>query len=245
MTLQFDHAVILVRDLNAAINDYRQLGFNAFFGGEHAGGKTHNALIVFADGTYVELLAPTRPELLQTVDPTDRTNFLFMFQYGEGFGGYALLSPDLNAETEAMQKRGLDVQLRPPGGRARPDGQQLRWQSAMVGGSMTPFFIQDVTPRVLRVPIDADKIQQPNGISGVKGIRIAVVDLSIGLQCYEAMLNLKPNAENAEFQVGDFTVRLIQSDVPEDRIHALILSGKSTQTLDLALTHGAQIDVIG
>jgi catechol 2,3-dioxygenase-like lactoylglutathione lyase family enzyme len=244
MTLQFDHAVILVKDLNAAINDYRKLGFNAFFGGEHAGGKTHNALIVLADGTYVELLAPTRPEFLQSVDPSDRTSFLFMFQYGEGFGGYALLSADLTAETEAMQKRGLNVQLRPPGGRARPDGQQLRWQSAMIGGSMTPFFIQDVTPRVLRVPNEADKTRQPNGVSGVKEVRIAVADLSAGLRHYEAILGLKPNTEKSEFRVRDFTIRLTQSNVPEDRLLALELTGTSNETFDLTLTHGARIDVM-
>ena len=245
MTLRFDHAVILVNDLKAAIQDYQTLGFNAFFGGEHAGGKTHNALIVFADGSYLELLAPTRRELLESVDRHDRTSFLFMFQHGEGLGGYAMLSPNLAAETAAMQARGLDVQLRPPGGRARPDGQQLRWRSAMIGGSMTPFFIQDETPRVLRVPDDADKTHQPNGVTGVSGLRVAVHDLKSGLDRYEAILGMQANKANPHFQFNGFTIQLMQGTVSEDHLAGLILAGSTQQTIDTQLTHGAHIEVKG
>ncbi len=143
--LRFDHAVILVNDLEKGTEDYRALGFNVFYGGKHADGKTHNALIVFRDGTYLELLAPTDPTLLQSIDPSDQNGFLPMFQNGEGFGGYALLSNDLKSDVRDMQNRGLNVQMRPAGGRARPDGKELRWRSAMIEGTMTPFFIEDDT----------------------------------------------------------------------------------------------------
>jgi glyoxalase-like protein len=244
MSLRFDHAVVLVNDLNTAINDYRALGFNPFFGGEHVGGKTHNALIVFQDSSYLELLAPTSPELLKSVDPDDRSSFLYMFQYGEGFGGYALLSQDLAADTKAMQQRRLDVQLRPPGGRARPDGQQLRWQSAMIGGSMTPFFIQDETPRVLRVPNDAAATQQPNGVSGVAALRVAVSDLEAGTRRYEAILGTKPKAERTKFDLGDFTIHLVQDSLAVDRIMTLIVRGSAGQTLDRARTQMAHVEVV-
>ena len=52
MTLSIDHIVICVNDVNAAIETYRGLGFNAFYGGKHASGQTHNGLIVFDDGSY-------------------------------------------------------------------------------------------------------------------------------------------------------------------------------------------------
>ena len=52
-----DHIVILVTDLQTAIDDYRALGFTVTFGGEHADGNTHNALVPFADGSYFELIA--------------------------------------------------------------------------------------------------------------------------------------------------------------------------------------------
>ena len=104
--LRFDHAVILVNDLEKGTEDYRAFGFNVFYGGKHADGKTHNALIVFRDGTYLELLAPTDPTLLQSIDPSDQNGFLPMFQNGEGFGGYALLSNDLKSDVRDMQNRG-------------------------------------------------------------------------------------------------------------------------------------------
>jgi hypothetical protein len=192
MSLRFDHAIILVHDLEQGIAHYKQQGFNPFFGGVHAGGKTHNALIVFSDGSYLELLAPTSPTLLDNIDQNDRTSFLFLLAQGAGLGGYALLSDDLAADFAAMQKRGLGIDLKPTNGRARPDGQQLRWRSAVRdNGSMTPFFLQDETPRNLRVPDDTDTTTQPNGIKGISGLSIAVADLAVGVREYEMMTGIQ------------------------------------------------------
>ena len=43
MTLQLDHAVIAVDDLDAAVQNYRALGFTVVRGGVHANRATHNA----------------------------------------------------------------------------------------------------------------------------------------------------------------------------------------------------------
>src|SRR3954469_10402596 len=56
MLTGIDHLVILVPDLATGIRDYEGLGFTVEPGGEHPGG-THNALIAFADGSYIELIA--------------------------------------------------------------------------------------------------------------------------------------------------------------------------------------------
>ena len=61
MSLQLDHLVILVRDLESAIADYTALGFTVQRGGTHADGATHNALVGFADGSYLELIAFLKP----------------------------------------------------------------------------------------------------------------------------------------------------------------------------------------
>jgi hypothetical protein len=186
MTLRFDHAIILVNDLYKGIEHHKKVGFNPFFGGVHAGGKTHNALIVLADGSYLELLAPTTPELLDTLDPNDHSSFLFLLAQGEGLGGYALVSDKLPEDVEAMKQRGLEVTLKPVNGRARPDGQELRWRSATLdNGTMTPFFIEDQTPRNLRVPDDEATTTQPNGIRRIAGLTIAVPDLVTAIQTYQ------------------------------------------------------------
>jgi hypothetical protein len=178
VTLRFDHAIICVFDLPAAMEEFRALGFNPVIGGQHAGGKTHNALIVFRDGTYLELLAPTSPTLLDALDPDDHGNFLFLFAGGEGYRGYALVADDLEAEAARIQAAGIEITLQPPNGRARPDGVQLRWRSAFLNqppGAMTPFFIEDLTPRNLRVPDDPAITTHPNGASGTWEVSIKTV----------------------------------------------------------------------
>ena len=55
-----DHLVIVVPELEAAVASYRGLGFTVVPGGRHPIG-THNALIAFADGSYLELIAFFEP----------------------------------------------------------------------------------------------------------------------------------------------------------------------------------------
>ena len=56
MFLGIDHLVIVVKDLQQAANDYQQLGFTVVPGGKHPVGS-HNVLISFADGSYLEVIA--------------------------------------------------------------------------------------------------------------------------------------------------------------------------------------------
>jgi hypothetical protein len=259
--LRFDHAVILVNDLEQAISDYQALGFNVFYGGEHAGGLTHNALIVFQDGTYLELLAPTHPDLLKQIDPNDRSNFLFMFERGEGFGGYALLSQNLEGDVAGMENRGLKVQLRSPGGRVTPTGEELRWRSAMLDGSMTPFFIQDDTPRFLRVTKDPDLQRQPNGISGIAGIMIPYSDLNSGVNLYSTILGNPPQQQDsmsADFALEAITITLVAPTNDDQNLGDYLAQhgevpyklwlwtsvGEKAGELDTMLTHGVQLELM-
>ncbi len=57
MTFALDHVVIAVNDLDRAVADYQALGFTVYPGGVHHGGVSHNALVVFADGAYFEIIA--------------------------------------------------------------------------------------------------------------------------------------------------------------------------------------------
>ena len=59
--LALDHIVIAVHNLEAAIADYRAMGFQVLVGGQHPGRTSHNALIVFADGAYLEIIAWRAP----------------------------------------------------------------------------------------------------------------------------------------------------------------------------------------
>ncbi len=223
--LKFDHAIIAVFDLETAMKDFSAAGFTVFFGGEHKGGHTHNALIVFADGGYLELIAPTDPALFSSDAREAGGNFLSVFKAGEGFVGYVFQTTDIAMEVERLRAHDLPIDLPKSGGRQRADGQQLKWQAAMFPGTTTPFYIADVTPRELRVPADTDKTTHANGVSGVAGIVVTVPDINALTEQYQKMLQLEPlsgasivDAKTVEFVINNFTVTLAAPDETDSPI---------------------------
>ncbi len=56
MIRMLDHVVFVAHDLAVTVKEYRGRGFTVTPGGEHADGITHNALVAFADGAYLELV---------------------------------------------------------------------------------------------------------------------------------------------------------------------------------------------
>ena len=59
--LRLDHVVIAVADLERAVGLCSHAGFTVVPGGRHPGRNTRNALIVFEDGAYLELITYTVP----------------------------------------------------------------------------------------------------------------------------------------------------------------------------------------
>jgi hypothetical protein len=270
-TLRFDHAIIAVFNLNSAIADYRALGFTPFIGGKHASGLTHNALIVFQSGDYLELLAPTDPGLLSSTGTLNSpTNFLSAFQGGEGLAGYAFLSTNLQADVNAIRKRGLNVSDPKPNSRLRPDGERLAWRGATLDNTMTPFFIEDETPRVLRVSQNPKNLRQPNSVTGVASIVIVVSKLEASVAHYQAILGLEPQAGSPvrSARTADFTLGSLSGIAPHitlaepnagnnplrdhltrrgDSLYLLRLrTSDNTHTglLDMSRTHGARIELV-
>ncbi len=133
MTLPLDHIVIAVQDLERTIADYTALGFNVLRGGEHPGRSTHNALVVFADGAYFELIAWRAPA------PEERW-WQQLQRHGEGIVDFALLPTETGAVVAAARARGLDYEAPYEGGRLRPDGAQLRWRNARARSQDLPFL---------------------------------------------------------------------------------------------------------
>lgn len=165
MSLQLDHIVIGVADLDRAMQQYRDLGFTVIYGGKHAAGNTHNALICLLDSTYIELLAPTGEPSLPAA-----LNFGSLLDQGQGLIGYALRSDDLEAEAARMRQQGIAIGDLTAGGRTRADGTRLEWKIGRVGDSYAPFYIEDVTPRELRVPNDPAITTQANRITGIERV---------------------------------------------------------------------------
>jgi catechol 2,3-dioxygenase-like lactoylglutathione lyase family enzyme len=202
MLTAIDHLVVLVPDLAAACQAYERLGFTITPGGEHPVG-THNALIPFADGAYIELIAFKEPDR-----PHDHPWWPYLAT-GGGLVDIALLSDDLDADLAAAAARDLRFALR-VGRRRRPDGQEVAWRAARpaVGSAVPlPFLVQDATPRALRVPAGA-ACRHPNGARGVAAVYIAVDDLPAAAAAYGALL-------------GGSTAE--ETDVPHFAVHGFAL----------------------
>lgn len=252
MIQRVDHLVILVDDLERAIADYRSLGFLVVVGGEHADGTTHNALISFADGAYLELLAfkAAAPEHMWWRHRAA----------GEGLIDFALLPGDTAADVAAARTRGLTIDGPYPGGRNRPDGVRLEWLTARPASPDLPFFCGDVTPRELRVP-GPDSWDHANGVRGLSRVSVAVHDLDSGAERFAALLGSHPLTELGRrlFKLGDTLIALRSPGPHEperDAIAArLVARGEgvfsftlhsqshAVELCDLALAHGARITI--
>jgi len=209
--LQLDHVVIAVHELEAAMLSFRAAGFTVQPGGSHPGRSSHNALIVFQDGAYIELIAWTAPA------PQERW-WRVLQEHGEGYVDFALLPRDTAAALAAAQARGLRTLVGPfDGGRVRPDGAQLKWCTARHETPDLPFLCGDITPRALRVPEGAVRIHS-NGCLGIAGLEVAVEDLAATLGRYQALLGSvlgmeaaleDPAVQRAGFTLGSSTFALL------------------------------------
>jgi hypothetical protein len=163
----FDHVVLVVLDLAAAVDDHRSRGFTVTPGGEHAGGLTHNALVGFQDGSYLELIA-----FHDLAAAKGKHSWAPVAERGGGWADFALLSDDLLDDVTTLG----DLVARPPedGGRTRPDGIAIAWRVARLLRPL-PFLIQDVTARALRVP-SGDAARHANGTTGLAQVVIGASD---------------------------------------------------------------------
>jgi len=162
-----DHVVLVVLDLETAVAEHRARGFTVTPGGEHAGGMTHNALVGFRDGSYLELIA-----FRDLAAAHGKHSWAPVAERGGGWADFALLSDDLTQDTAALG----DLVARPPehGGRTRPDGIRVAWRVARLEKPL-PFLIQDLTARELRVP-GSGAARHANGTTGVAGIVLGAAE---------------------------------------------------------------------
>ncbi len=259
-SLAIDHIIIVVSDLNAATRQFDQLGFTVTPGGVHSGGLTHNALVPFADGTYLELLATTRNTTFQLIAILKKLRLLNIYTAnqtaisrrliediasGVGMNDYALLSKDLDEEMALSQKRDLTFTDPISGGRVRPDGQEITWRTAVPKTLDVPFLIEDITPRELRVPM-VDENAHSNGVSGVKGLTILVPNLVDSIARYRELLGEEPKTQprypqpgtqSTEYTLGTRFISLL-SPLPENSILRKLLRRRVSRPISLLLRNG-------
>jgi catechol 2,3-dioxygenase-like lactoylglutathione lyase family enzyme len=251
-----DHLVVAVKDLTAAVRSYTELGFTVVTGGRHPEGS-HNALVTFADGAYLELLAFYEP------NPAHR--WWGALEQGGGLIDFCLASTDLTADTAAFRRAGVDLTDPEPGARARPDGYQLRWFLAKPTGEyrgVAPFLIHDETPRAERVPRAP---AHANRVTGLATVTVATANPAAVGRWYESALGAKgrpvsrpeQDAQGLRFAVGRHAVELLAPRGAAGPIAewlgrrgagpysaTLTAAGGGNRPLDLTLTHGARLILV-
>lgn len=175
--------MIAVRELAAAADSYRQLGFTVSAGGRHTHAPTQNALIYFSDGSYLELIEWLEP------DRGDKW-YESLERWGEGLVDFALVPSALDATLRAASASHVDYSQPVNGSRVRPDGTEARWRLAWPSSAALPFLCSDVTERTLRVPEGPVRIHA-NGAVGVARISVCVRDLDRSAREYEALLGME------------------------------------------------------
>ena len=174
-----DHVVLFVDDLEDAVDTFSQHGFTVTPGGVN--GPTHNALIAFANETYIELIAlQSRKKrlllrllgqlgLLKVLRPKNRnlnTRLLSWFSGSQGFTDICLRVVSLEAFASTPPETLGALTPVTAFKRHRPDGLHVSWRLAGAVDLMQPFFIEDDTPLNYRIP-DGPSRRHANGSQGI------------------------------------------------------------------------------
>ncbi len=196
-----DHLLVGVRDLEAAREGYRRLGFTCTPRGSHIGWGTANYCIMFPDD-YVELIG--------VVDRTKETNGLDSFlERREGLKGIALASDDDDGGYAALHAAGIAAA--PPRDLARnlelPEGTvQPRFKLVHLPPDATPqltaFICRHLTPEMVRRPA---WLAHPNGATGLRAITVVVEDPPALARAYAGLLGagaITPTDEMLTVRVG-------------------------------------------
>lgn len=166
MQLKVDHASVCGSDLEPMRQAFASVGLVTDYGGPHAS-VTHMALLGFEDGSYLELIAPQKPGVVEG------SGWAKMMAGNAGACAWAVGSNDIKTEASRLKNLGIEVEGPNPGSRKRPDGKVIEWETARIGpgtpGATLPFIIQDHTPRNLRV--------QPS--ASVKDSRLTAIEVVV------------------------------------------------------------------
>lgn len=240
MHVRFDHAVVVVGSLAGASAAFREAGFTVMPGGRHDALPTENALVAFADGSYLELLAcrdaATRGEL-RALAASDAwaahlhgasaiaRRFLPRLAGADGVGDAVVCGEKL-ARFAAESRRREYVFTGPVAmQRERPGAEALAWQLLLPAEDAIPFLIEDRTPRAWRVPGDAAAVTHANGATGVASVTLGARDVPAAAlrlaELFDARLASESGATRVTF--AGVAWRLEPADV--DGARAVAIAG--------------------
>ena len=198
-----DHAVILVRDIDAAVQTYRRLGFSPTPRGYHSFGTQNHCLMFGAN--YLELLSVVRP------DPATQY-FSSFLEAGEGAGAIAFSSNDSQASHARLLAAGIHADE--PVDFSRPvelaDGaHDARFRITQLPVAATPgcrtFLCQHFTPELVWRP---EYQQHPLGVTGIAGLTLTADQPREAIDAFARVTGLQPEATDDGWAIVIGSVRL-------------------------------------
>ncbi|WP_339792480.1 VOC family protein [uncultured Imperialibacter sp.] len=263
MSLPFDHLVIKVDDLEKATQTFTASGFVVTKGGVHRGGFSENALVMFKDGSFLELLSirkGIKPFLLKLYSKTQAFRSLkYSKKWGlfhrfydralslpEGVTDFCLLSADIKADLTRVNDGGLFVTKPMAAARKKPDGTKITWQMASTLLTELPFIRGPYsTPSAPSEETTTHK----NGIVGIKSITLLALDFKEMMRNLTTLLGQEPQQNAAEedkearYIIGSTTLILKKSSENDALIKKLRSKGLGVFGIEWEFgTSGSQVD---
>jgi glyoxalase-like protein len=250
-----DHFVVVVNNLDQAAKDYARLGFTVVPGGQHPVGS-HNVLISFQDGSYLEIIAFYR-------EAADH-RWWEPLSKGERLVDFCFQTDDLRGDTKKLKDAGAAINDPVPWSRKRPDGYELKWLLSLATGNhrgIAPFLIEDLTPRSERIP---QQFHHKNGVTGIEKITVAAGELAQIEKWYggllaakgEKVLDTSLGAEGLRYNAGPHVLEFLTPRSAASPLvdwlriygpspYSAVLKGRggAPLSLDTSLTHGANLFV--
>jgi catechol 2,3-dioxygenase-like lactoylglutathione lyase family enzyme len=245
VTIAFDHMILLVRDLEMATRDFREMGFVVAERDDAEEGAMANRFVSFADGSYI-LLSAFR-------DPASATSHRLapLLAEGEGWTDYSYRIRDVAGAAERLREAGLPLRGPLRVGNQLASGEPWSLDLLLTGigaggEEALPFLVEDREGRNHRIPAPEP---HPNGVRGIVGVRLRVASEAPVLQALAAMLGQTPQLVDAGrsrvrcYQIDDTWLEIEEDEtIPlgRGRLAEVVLTG-DRKVLPAALLHGAAL----
>ena len=215
MSVALDHVVVVVDSLARASAAFREAGFVVTPGGRHESLGTENALVVFADGTHLELLATRERgerESLRELRGTEGwerhlheasavgRRVLPTLAGLDGVADFALRAGKLDRVANESRRRKFVMTGPVAFGRERPDGARVEVRLLFPAEPWLPFMIEDRTPLSARIPDDPAVRAHSNGALGLGRVTVRTPAIGSAALAYadrfEAALSIRATGES-------------------------------------------------
>ncbi len=220
-----DHAVVAVRDLDAAHKTYARMGFKLAPKGEHSTGSTNHNIMFEKD--YLELLNVPNSNPLQSY-------FFEFLQQAEGLAGLALAGTDLAAAYKALHQKGFDPTRPADFSRPVTQGSQkgiAKFALTNISSYTTPgahwFICQHLTRELVWLP---ELQKHPNGATGIAAVAFVADNVAYVSGVYSKLFGKLPERieEGMKIETGGTPVAICTRVALQQKLPGLELPHRLT-----------------